>query len=43
MALNQKRVGQILKEAREKKLTVKEVAKDTNISVKYNSIRNGRL
>jgi transcriptional regulator with XRE-family HTH domain len=36
MALNQKRVGQILKEAREeKKLTVKEVAKDTNISVKY--------
>lgn len=34
--LNQKRVGQILREAREeKKLTVKDVSKDTNISVKY--------
>ncbi|TGK17182.1 helix-turn-helix domain-containing protein [Leptospira fluminis] len=34
--MNQKRVGQILREAREeKKLTVKDVSKDTNISVKY--------
>jgi transcriptional regulator with XRE-family HTH domain len=34
--LNQKRVGQILKEAREeRKLTVKDVAKDTNIAHKY--------
>ncbi|MBW9232423.1 DUF4115 domain-containing protein [Leptospira santarosai] len=34
--MNQKRVGQILREAREeKKLSVKDVAKETNISVKY--------
>ncbi|WCL48396.1 helix-turn-helix domain-containing protein [Leptospira sp. GIMC2001] len=34
--MNQKRVGQILKEAREeKKLTVKDVSKDTNIAIKY--------
>lgn len=34
--MNQKRVGQILKEAREeRKLTVKDVAKDTNIAHKY--------
>jgi cytoskeletal protein RodZ len=34
--MSQKRVGQILKEAREeKKLTVKEVSKETNIAIKY--------
>ncbi|EMK23180.1 helix-turn-helix domain-containing protein [Leptospira kirschneri] len=34
--MNQKRVGQILREAREeKKLSVKDVARETNISVKY--------
>jgi len=34
--LNQKRVGQILREAREeKKLSVKDVSKDTNIAMKY--------
>lgn len=34
--MNQKRVGQILKEAREeRKLTIKDVSKDTNIALKY--------
>jgi len=34
--LNTKRVGQILKESREdKKLSVKDVAKETNIAAKY--------
>lgn len=34
--MNQKRVGQILREAREeKKLSVKDVSKDTNIAIKY--------
>lgn len=34
--MNQKRVGQILKEAREeRKLTVKDVSKETNIAIKY--------
>lgn len=34
--MNQKRVGQILREAREeKKLTIKDVSRDTNIAAKY--------